>query len=89
MKRLVIFLVFAYLFLMPCWSVAYRDSYIEMDIPNELEIQSEAWDEFIDNFRTSSDDMISYHLVLQQKGLNDFEMEAFDRYCRVIILSSL
>ena len=86
MKKVALVFLISCLILLPCWSTKYKDSYIEMDIPDELEIQNDTWDSFVDNFRSDSlDDVISYNIVLQQKGLNDFELEAFDRYCRVMI----
>lgn len=86
MKRTLLLCLIVCLLLSPCWSEKLANSYIELDIPYELEIQNEAWGEVNDLFTaSSSSDSITYRLVLQQRGLNDFETDAFDRYCRVMV----
>ena len=83
------FLLFAVmcLILLPGWSEKYSNSYIEIEVPEGLEVQNETWGALGNLVRTgssSSSDAV-YQLVLQQDGLNALQSDAWNNYCRVMV----
>lgn len=63
------------------FSEPYLGGIVEFDIPERLELQSQA-NQAINEALTG---LKSYDIVLQQKGLNQYTEAAMSQYCRVMI----
>lgn len=82
-RKLVLFALILLLCL-PVFSYSICDGQFSFNIPQALEIQSE-------NFKETMDPLLEaignkdYDCVLQQKGLNTFEPNSLNQYCRILI----
>ena len=86
MKKIALLVIVVCMILFPCWSEKFSNSYIEIDVPDELEVQNETWGALGNLVRTGSTSSdVAYQLVLQQDGLNALQNDAWNNYCRVMV----
>lgn len=80
-RRALMLLGLALFFVLPLSARVVTTRYFELDVPEGLEVQGEPFSSLYSTESTDSD----FRFVLQQKGLNNLEEDAFNNYCRVII----
>ena len=88
MRRNLLALFFLITILTPVIATSLLNGAIEFEVPSKLEIQSGSyleWSNSVFDVAGLSPEDGSIRIVLQQKGLNEYKQEAFDKYCRIII----
>ncbi len=83
-RRVLVMICITVLFLMPLGAERRSNNYFEFDIPDGLEEQNETFNRMADVEDNSAESDGSFVLILQQKGLNRLEEEAFNNYMRLI-----
>ena len=88
MKRVLLLITVLFGIVTSAFAVSYLNGAVYFDVPSKLEIQSGSyleWSNTVFDAAGLSPEDGSIRIVLQQKGLNEYKQEAFDKYCRIII----
>ncbi len=70
--------------LLPGWERIYIKNVGSIDLPPTMEVQKGKYKEFVDEI-TKIKGFDASQLTAQQKGLNEFKKEGFEKYARVMV----